>query len=516
MTLLRNTAKVSGFTGLSRILGLVREMLMAHFFGTTLVKSAFDLAFRIPNLFRAVFGEGALSQAFIPIYTETRERSGIAAANAFAGKVLTLLAATLCSITAITIFVIQLIRPSMTYGSSPETVLRLLSILFPYLIFLCLAAACMGILNSIGKFALPAATPMLMNIVWIGTLLFIIPRMPDSLDARIEVLAWAVVVSGVLQLTCQALPLFRKDIRPQFSMRWKDPRLKRTFILFGPAALAMGIRDINTLIDGVLALWIGTWAPAALVFAERLAYLPLGLFATALGTVLLPALSKQAVTDPETTGQTLLQAIYAILLVMLPAAAALMVLASPIIQLIYEKGAFDAESTLLTSRALIAYAPGLVVFSMHKMLLPAFYARKDARTPMLCGAGAVVLNFCLNILFILMLPHTWRHAGLAAATVCASAANTTLLACILFRRSAIPDWKKIGGAALRVGSCALIMAGALVLILPHLQQWALLDQETKWGQVITVGILIATGGATYALAVLLIARKDVLRLLGKR
>ncbi len=515
MKFLRNAATVSGFTGLSRILGLVREILMANFFGTTLVKSAFDFAFRIPNLFRAIFGEGALSHAFIPIYQEARTRDGAHTANAFAGKVLTLLAVVLSSVTAVTILVLQLIRSTMPYGSQTETVLRLLSILFPYLIFLCLAAACMGILNSVDKFALPAAAPMLMNVVWIATLIFIIPRIREDLDFRITVLAWAVVFSGFLQLGCQTLPFFKKAIRPTFSFRWRDPRLKRMFILFGPAALAMGIRDINMLIDGLLALWIGPWAQASLVFAERIAYLPLGLFATALGTVLLPELSKLADRKSEIMHHRLLQAIFATLLVMLPAAAALMFLAQPIVQLIYERGAFDTESTMLTSRALMAYAPGLIVFSTLKMLLPAFYAQQDTRTPMLCGAAAVGLNFCLNITLIFLLPPNWRHAGLAAATVGASIANTTVLACILFRRSAMPDWKKIGGAAIRITLCTLIMVAALALAQRYLQQWSAIDLRNTYGQIVNMIILVATGGITYALAVLLIARQDLRTLVGK-
>lgn len=515
MKFLRNAVTVGGFTALSRILGLVREILMATFFGTTLVKSAFDLAFRIPNLFRAIFGEGALSQAFIPIYTQTRTREGNASANAFAGKVLTLLAAILCTITAITLLAIQLARPWMTYGSRPETVLRLLAILFPYLIFLCLAAACMGILNSIGKFALPAATPMLMNLVWIATLVFIIPRMPESPDRRIAALAWAVVFSGLLQLICQAAPLTRRAIRPILSTQWKDPQLKHMFNIFLPAALAMGIRDINTLVDGMLALWIGTWAPAALVFAERLAYLPLGLFATALGTVLLPELSRLAVADPETMHKTLRQAITAILVIMLPAAAALAYLATPIIQLIYEQGAFDANSTRLTSRALMAYAPGLVVFAIYKMLLPAFYARRDSRTPMLCGAAAVALNLCLNIIFIVILPREWRHAGLAAATVLTSTGNTSVLAIILYRQGGLANVKDLGRTALRITCCTLIMLAALALARPYLSDAALINMTTKGGQITHMAILITIGIATYLLALLLIARNEIRALLAK-
>jgi len=516
MKFLRNAATVGGYTALSRILGLVREILMANLFGTTLVKSAFDLAFRIPNLFRAIFGEGALSQAFIPIYTQTRTRDGATSANAFAGKVLTLLAALLSAITALTIIGIQLARPWMTYGSRPETVLRLLAMLFPYLIFLCLAAACMGILNSIGKFALSAAAPMLMNVVWIGTLAFIIPRMPESLDRRINVLAWAVVGSGFLQLACQAAPLARRTIRPVFSIKWNDPQLKHMFAIFLPAALAMGIRDINTLIDGVLALWIGAWAPAALVFAERLAYLPLGLFATALGTVLLPELSRLAVADPETMHKTLRHAISATLIMMIPAAAALAFLATPIIQLIYEKGAFDAESTRLTSRALLAYAPGLVSFALYKMLLPAFYARHDSRTPMRCGAAAVGLNLVLNLVLIQILPSDWRHTGLAAATVIASIANTAALAIILFRQARIPDWTPLAKITLRVLACTAIMLLALAGA-RHLTAYSpWLERTTKWGQTRNMLVQMTVGGISYLLPLLLLCRHEIRMLLPAR
>jgi putative peptidoglycan lipid II flippase len=513
MKLLRNASTVSFFTALSRVLGLFREILMATFFGTSLVKSAFDLAFRIPNLFRAIFGEGSLHAAFIPVYNTTREREGTASANLLAGKVLTVLAVTLTSMTALAVIGIHLARPWLTYGGRAETVLRLLAILLPYLIFLCLAAACMGILNSIGQFALPAATPMLMNIVWIATLLFIIPRLDDSLDLRIAVLAWAVVFSGALQLACQAAPLVRAAIRPVLSFQWNDSRLKQVFQAFVPAAITAGFRDINTLIDGVLALWIGAWAPAALVFAERIAYLPLGLFSTAFATVLLPTLSRQYAKDAHAMSGTLTQAIQGLLAVIFPAAAALTLLAMPIVRLIYEHGAFDADSTLLTSRALMAYAPGLIVFSLLKMIVTAFNACKDTRTPMRYGGMAVACNFLLNITLILTLPAGWKHAGLAIATVLSAAASCLLLAIILHRRVGIPDWKGIGSFTLRIGLCTLIMLAALAL-LPQIPSthipW---DQTTKTGQVMQMICLVAIGLFTYALALLLICRHGIRALL---
>lgn len=506
MKLLRNAASVSTLTGLCRVLGLWREVMMAGLFGTSLAKSAFDLAFRIPNLFRAIFGEGALTQAFVPVFTRTREQNGLQTAREYAGKLITALAAILTTITALSVLIMQLIRPSLEYGSRPEMVLRLLIILFPYLIFLCLAAAFVCIHNSMGKFAIPAFGPILLNVVWIGTLAYIIPTMQESLSARITILAWAIVLAGLLQMLFQLVPFIKNGYGPRLSLQWKDSRLKETLHIFIPAAASNGIRHINSLIDGVLALWIGAWAPASLVFAERLAFLPLGLFATALGTVLLPELSKLAVTDPDNMKKTLQQAMNASLIIMMPAAAGLAVLAFPIIQVIYENGAFDAESTRLTGRALIAYAPGLVTFSLYKMLLPAFHAHKDTKTPMLSAAGAVILNVCLNLLLIQVLPLQWRHAGLAGATVIASIVNTTTLAIILHRRSCSPNWKAIGTTFIRITICTAIM---IIAILAMQSQTQGIDTTTKAGQTTNIVILIATGIVAYSISMLVICRREI-------
>lgn len=510
MKVLQHAATVSLLTALSRVLGLLREILMASVFGTSLVKSAFDIAFRIPNLFRSIFGEGALSAAFVPVYNETRAQSGVTAANQLAGQVLSMLAALLSAFVALGMIGIAILRPFLLPDGRTDTALRLLAILFPYLVFLCLAAVCMGILNSINRYAISAAAPTLMNLVWIGTLAVIIPFVQDSLQRRITIIAWAVVASGALQLLAQAIPIWKNpETRPAWPRSATSRPLQKILTLFFPAALATGVRDINAIIDNVLAFSIGVWAPATLVFAERLVFLPLSLFATAFGTVLLPTLSRQAAQDPAAMRQTLEQSISAMLIFMIPAAAGLMLLATPLTRLIYEAGAFDSQSTLLTARALIAYAPGLVVFSFYKMIVPAFYALQDTHTPKRWAIRAVFLNLALNLLFIAILPTYWKHSGLALATVLASLFNTIALSTHLHRTPQHPDWRLLGTRTLRISFCACGMAACLTLW-SHLctnRNW--LPQTTKPAQTLYVLTSIAIGLTSYTILLLLFCRKDL-------
>jgi putative peptidoglycan lipid II flippase len=359
-----------------------------------------------------------------------------------------------------------------------------------------------------GKFARPAFAPILLNAIWIGALAFVIPKLNESLDIRITALSWAILLAGVIQMIFQMIPLWQGNYRPHLSINWQDSRLKETLRIFVPAAAANSIRYINSLIDVILALWIGAWAPAALVFAERLAFLPLGLFATAMGTVLLPELSRLAVKEQAIMKKTLEDAICSILIIMVPAAAGLAYLATPIIQLIYEQGAFDAESTRFTSRALMAYAPGLVTFSLYKMLLPAFHAQKDTRTPMISAGIAVILNIFLNLLFIQILPLHWRHAGLAFATVIASIINTLILIICLRNKAFSPNWLKIGITALRISICTAAMIAVILAIQSHTSSVL----ETKQQQIINMITLIGAGIITYVATMLILCRREILAL----
>lgn len=499
---------VSLCTGLSRALGFVREILMAGAFGTSLAQSAFVVAFRIPNLFRRLFGEGALSAAFVPVFTDSLVKDGRPAAWSLAGRMMTMLGMLLVLLVGAGIAIATLCLTTADLSLKAELVLSLMRIMLPYMFFICLVALCMAILNSFKHFLLPAATPVVLNIVWIGTLLFISPRFGDSPQLRIYGVAWGILAAGLVQLLMQVPLLMRYGFRWRLPVDWfDDARVHRVLVLMGPAALGMGITQVNVFIDTMLALWIGPWAPAALSFAERLIYLPLGVFATALGTVLLPVFSEQvSESRPDALKRTLNRSLRTLLMVMIPAATGLLVLAHPVVRTVFERGEFTALSTLLTSRALRCYAPGLVVFSLYKVFVPAFYAMHDTRTPVRVGAVMVGVNFAMNLTFILTLPEYYKHAGLALATVIAGALNAVTLAVLLTRRIGSPGWIQIAFSALRSAGASVVMAVAAVGCYRWAAAWL---PDGTGSRVLSLLLAIGVGVLVYAALALVLCRAEV-------
>jgi putative peptidoglycan lipid II flippase len=520
-SILRSTVVISGFTAISRLLGLVREILMAVLFGTSLPKSAFDVAFTIPNLFRRLFGEGALSAAFVPVMTETLTKEGLDEANKLVSRAMTMLGVALAAIVLGGVLMITVVLGAgMELAPKAAAVLPLLRIMLPYMFFICLVAMCMAVLNSLHHFAVPAATPVVLNVVWILVLVFLCPKMGRLPSERIYGVAFGVLVAGALQLAVQLPVLLRHGIRPTVTFAWRDRHIVSILALMGPAALGMGVHQVNVCVDRLLALWAAPWAPAALTFAERLVYLPLGIFATALGTVLLPTFSRQAAEgNHDEVRLTLRRATSNLMVVMIPAAVGLGVLAVPIVRLMFEwrKGVFNAESTLQTARALWLYAPGLVVFSLYKMLVPAFYALKDTRTPVRVGLRVVGLNFALNLLFVLTWPQAYKHAGLALATVIASAVNSAVLARILARRIGSIGWTLIALRVAKISVAAGVMGGVAYVAHPSLE--AILRTSAmpaKGVQILALGgtILLAIGA--YALTALVVCRDELRQFLADR
>jgi putative peptidoglycan lipid II flippase len=462
--IMKSVAVVSLMTGLSRILGLFREWLMAYFFGTSLQKSAFDVAFRIPNLFRRLFGEGALSAAFIPVYAETLKAEGAEAANRLASRIAGFLVAVLGCVTAggilLSFWLQRLTEDSVRAGA----VYPLLRITLFYAPLICLAALAIGVLNTLRKFALPALVPVFLNVVWILALVGVCPFMADDLDRRIQVVAWSTLAAGFVQVGA-VLPALRKAGVPlRIRFDWlRDERVSRVLRLSLPMAVGMGAVQINLFVDGLLALYAGTWGPSAMEYAERITYLPMGLVGTAFATVLLPTLAQHAADeDHARLRATLERALRSIAVIMLPMSVGLTVLALPIINLIYtwKSGRFDAQSAIYSSRALMGYAPGLLVFSFYKSLTPAFYALKDMRTPLRSSLICVVVNFSLNVLFVLTWPDGWKHVGLAVATVISSALNCWLLAVALRRHCGAPDLRALAATVARLAVAAAGMGAA--------------------------------------------------------
>jgi putative peptidoglycan lipid II flippase len=478
---------------------MVRDIVIAYFFGTSLLASAFFVAFTIPNLFRRLFGEGALSAAFIPVLVETRTKEGERAAWDMAARVVTMTAAVLTSIALIGVlaFSVGLRMPGlsekwlMTFGLS--------RVMFPYMVLICMAALSMAVLNSYKHFSTSAFAPCLLNLILIAAMLSLFPIIGPDPSTRAYVLAWAVLLAGVAQVGIQ-LPALRRFGCPfKFLSRWNDPRVKQVLLLMGPAALGMAVTQFNVLIDRLLAMWIGEWAPAALFYSERMIYFPLGIVATALATVLLPTFSSHAVEeDAEGMRETITYSLRHLIFIMTPAALGLLVLAPVILQAIFEWGGnFNASSTILSTRALRFYAPGLIVFSAAKVFVPAFYAMKDTRTPVRIGIYIVVLNLTMNVIFILTLPTFWKHAGMALSTVLAEAAGMATLGMILTRRVRQLQWRTILKTFMRSTGCAVIMAAA-AWVSTHFSQ-PLLDQllPVKIAQISSVAIGMTIGFATY-------------------
>ncbi|NCC50841.1 MAG: murein biosynthesis integral membrane protein MurJ [Spartobacteria bacterium] len=508
---IRAAGLISIFTSSSRALGFIRDVLMAGFFGTSICMSAFVVAFTIPNLFRRLFGEGALSASFIPVFVAVRQREGDAGAWQMAYKVITMLAVLLVGLVVLGWV---LIGGAMRIGTLSEkalVILPLLRIMLPYMIFICLAALSMAILNSFRHFAIPAATPCLLNIIWIITILAVFPFLADEPYLRIRAVAWAILIAGVVQLGAQLPVLVRFGYRFHFSWAWNDRRVANMLKLMGPAALGLAVTQFNVLIDRLLASWIGEWAPASLYFSERLIYFPLGIFATALGTVLLPTFSSHA-ADEDMAGmrETLNHSLRNLMFVMIPAAIGLFVLAFPIIRLCFQWKEFTDQSTWLTAVALQCYAPGLVVFSLAKIFVPAFYGQQDTLTPVKVGVITVVLNIVLNLVFVFTLPVYWKHAGLACATVIAETFYAVVLAVVLQRRLGSLGWRKIGDSAIRAVLVGVIM-GLLIYCVYH----AIYPSSLLWrmpgkiSQMIVVAVCIGVGGLSYLLGALLFCRTEM-------
>lgn len=496
--IIRSVSVVGLFTMSSRVLGLARDVLMAGLFGTSVWMSAFVVAFTIPNLFRRLFGEGALAASFIPVFVETRQKQGDPAAWDMARKVITMLAAVLTLLVLSGIIIISGVIAFSAPGGKAAIILPLLRIMLPYMIFICLAALSMAILNSFQHFAVPAATPCLLNFIWILTVLLVCPRLGSSMNVRIHAVAWAVLVAGIVQLGAQVPMLRHFGFRAGLSFAWRDTRIIRMLQLMGPAALGLAVTQFNVLIDRMLAAWIGAWAPAALFYSERLIYFPLGVFATAMGTVLLPTFSGHAArTDASEMKRTINHSLCNLLFVMIPAAAGLLVLAHPIIRMIFEWKLFTAQSTHLTAIALQFYAPGLLVFSLARILVPAFYAQQDTITPVKVGILTVVLNLVLNLAFVLTWPLYLKHAGLACATVLAESFYALVLAILLHRRLGSPGWRKIGGSAIRSAIAAMAMGIAVWFIARYLPTYLPQRLPNKIAQIITVAIAIGFGTGFY-------------------
>ena len=425
MNLLRTLATVSGMTLLSRILGFVRDFVIARTFGAGMATDAFFVAFRLPNLLRRLFAEGAFSQAFVPILAEYKNRRGEDETRRLVNHVATLLFLALLVVSllgiALTPFLIYATAPGFTADAGKFALtVELTRITFPYILFMSLVALSAGVLNTWGRFALPAFTPVLLNLSFIAMALLAAPWF----DPPVLALAWAVFIGGVLQLAIQLPALAKIGMLPRFSFSLKDSAVRRILKLMAPAVLGVSVSQISLLINTVFASFLPSGSVSWLYFADRMMEFPAGLLGAALGTILLPSLSKFHADEKPAQFSALLDwGLRMTLILTLPAALALALLAVPLLATLFQHGAFAATDVLQTRSALVAYSIGLSGLILVKVLAPGFYARQNIRTPVTIALLTLAATQLMNLAFIGWL----KHAGLALSIGLASCLNALLL-----------------------------------------------------------------------------------------
>ena len=464
MNLLKALAAVSSMTLLSRILGFVRDTVVARAFGAGLATDAFFVAFKIPNLLRRLFAEGAFSQAFVPIFAEYKNRRGEADARILVDNVSGVLALALAVVTLIGVAAAPLIvyvsAPGFT--ATPEKfalTIDLLRITFPYILFISLVSLAGGILNTYSRFSVPALTPALLNLTFIGFALWAAPYF----NPPIKALAWAVFCGGVLQLAFQIPFLLKIKMLPRFKLDLKDAGVSRVIRQMGPAVFGVSIGQVSLLINTIFASFLVSGSVSWLYYADRLMEFPTGLLGVALGTILLPSLAKHYSDQSAAEYSKLLDwGLRLTLMLALPAAVALAVLAVPLIATLFHYGQFSEHDVFMTRNALVAYSVGLLGLILVKVLAPGFYARQNIRTPVRIAIIALVATQAMNFAFIGFL----QHAGLALAIGLGACLNAGLLYYKL-RQFEIyapqPGWAKFALkillAIVAMGACLKFAAG---------------------------------------------------------
>jgi len=492
MNLLKALATVSGMTLLSRILGFVRDFVIARAFGAGMMTDAFFVAFKLPNLLRRLFAEGAFSQAFVPILGEYKNKQGEVETKRLVDHVATLLFLALLAVTLLGMAA----APLLVYISAPgfaanpdkfALTVELTRITFPYILFMSLVALSGGILNTWSRFAVPAFTPVLLNIAMIGMALWAAPYF----EPPVMVLGWAVFLGGLLQLAFQLPHLKRIGMLPRFSIDWKDEGVRRILRLMGPAVLGVSVAQVSLLINTIFASFLGTGSVSWLYYADRLMEFPSGMLGAALGTILLPSLAKYHAGEKFDEYSRLLDwGLRLTLLLAAPAALALAIIAVPLIATLFHQGAFTADDVFKTRDALVAYSVGLLGLILVKVLAPGFYARQNVRTPVKIALVSLFVTQLLNLALIGWL----KHAGLALSIGLAACLNAALLYRGLRRHNIYtpqPGWPifyaKLAAAMLVMGITLWFAAGDTADWL----RWGLLERLLR------LSVVVGLGAATY-------------------
>ena len=498
MNLLRALLAVSSLTFVSRILGYVRDFVIARAFGAGLATDAFFVAFRIPNLLRRLFAEGAFSQAFVPVLAEHKNRQSADETRRLIDGVATTLFLALVVTAALGVAV----SPVIVYLSAPgfahdpakfELTVLMLRICFPYIAFISLVALAAGILNTWNRFAVPAITPAFLNIAFIAAAVLF----ADHFHPPIVALAWAVFAGGLLQLAFQVPFLVRLGLLPRWRLDLSHPGVRRVLKIMGPATFGVSVAQISLLLNTIFASFLPSGSVSWLYYADRLMELPAGMLGVALGTILLPSLSKyHADANREEYARLLDWGLRMTIVLAVPAAAALAVIAMPLVASLFHYGRFGAEDAWMTCRALIAYSIGLIGMILVKILAPGFYARQDVRTPVKIGILTLVMTQLMNLAFIGPL----RHAGLALAIGLGACLNAALLYRGLRRVGAYqpqPGWPLF---LLKVAAAVGFMAIVLFTTMGEASWWLSAPWQRKVPAVLG---LVLLGALTYGACLLL-------------
>ena len=503
--LLRSSAVFSAMTLLSRIAGFARDALQSRIFGSSAAMDAFVIAYRIPNYLRRIFAEGSMQMAFVPVLNEIRERGDKAALKDFVDHMAGALFSVVFVVAGIGMLAAPLIAAVFAPGAVDEPgkfelIEQMLRITFPYLIFISMMALAASVLNSFGKFALPAVTPVLHNLTVIAAMLWLAPRF----DVPAKALAWGVLAAGILQLLVLWPSLGKLGLRPTLKPGFGNPDVKRVAKLMLPTLFSSSVAQLNLLVGTIFASLLATGSQTWLYLSDRLVEFPLGLFGVAIGTVILPHLSRRhAATDAEGYGAALDWGLRLALLAGVPAALGLLLLAEPLTAVVYQGGKFTAFDTRMAAISLSAMSLGIPAFMLSKVLAPAFYARQDTRTPMRAAILTVIANVVLTIalttpLWLNKVPGA--HGGIALATGLAGIFNAWLLWRYLKRAGLLrpqPGW---GRYWLRLGVACAVMAAVVLGLRLYIGDWTTMPSLLH--RALLLLAVVAAGGIAYVLALL--------------
>ncbi|AQS87215.1 integral membrane protein MviN [Neoasaia chiangmaiensis NBRC 101099] len=498
--MLKNFLTVGGWTMVSRVLGLVRDQLLAAFLGTGSAQAAYLVAFRLPNMFRRLFGEGAFNAAFVPMFTARLAQNGEAEARAFATEAMSALASWLLLITILgeilMPWLIRLIAPGFTTeGTELDLAVSLTRITFPYLVLICVAALVAGVLNSLHRFSMAAAAYVSFNVVGIGSILYGAFVLHDTAYAA----AWGITISGIVQLGLLLWSLRRAGMTLSFGRPRFTPAMHDMIRRLVPGLIGSGVTQLNLTVDTMIATLLPAGSISWLYFADRMNQLPLGVLGAAAGTTLLPVLTRHVANGEIREGHaTLNRTIDYALLLTLPACFGLITLAPEIMAGLFGFGHFTIRDAMASAQSLRAYAAGLPAFVLVKVLSPGFFAHGDTRTPVNIGYMTLALNLALN----LALYRPLAHIGPPLASTLAALGNVALLGVILYRRDIFrPDRRLIDRLARMTAASALMSAATIVIAriaMPDLIGWHGLPRAAG------LGALIVFAGALYLLLLALL------------